>query len=177
MKIRTDFVTNSSSVSTAEVVIDNLVLLEILHRYKDMGTFEWVEPYFDIGVHGYFSEGRTNSFTYNPTFFYWEHMFGEGWSRMPKCPKSLADVLDGIIDIMDTGSKDFDQDLYKQMKEELYQRSAEIRKGYRNIKWEHLNKTDISEDDEYKWEYEYDPENGEKYHVELYKKDEDDGWL
>ena len=34
MKMRTDFVTNSSSYSTAEVVIDNPVLLEILQKYK-----------------------------------------------------------------------------------------------------------------------------------------------
>ena len=39
MKIRTDFVTNSSSESTAEIVIDNSLLLEILKKYKDMGAF------------------------------------------------------------------------------------------------------------------------------------------
>lgn len=39
MKIHTDFVTNSSSVSTVEIVIDNPMLLEILLRYKDMGAF------------------------------------------------------------------------------------------------------------------------------------------
>ena len=35
MKIRTGFVTNSSSYCSAEVVIDNPVLLGILKKYKD----------------------------------------------------------------------------------------------------------------------------------------------
>ena len=48
MKIRTNFVTNSSSVSTTEVVIDNLVLLEILAKYQQLGTFDEVFS-FNIG--------------------------------------------------------------------------------------------------------------------------------
>lgn len=40
MKIRTNFVTNSSSYSSAEIKIDNPVLLEILEKYKTLGAFK-----------------------------------------------------------------------------------------------------------------------------------------
>ena len=51
MKIRTDFVTNSSSESSVEVFIDNPVLLEILQKYKDLGLFiEDGERAYDFGI-------------------------------------------------------------------------------------------------------------------------------
>ncbi len=49
MKIRTDFVTNSSSYTSACIVIDNPVLLEILQKYKDLGVFDNARPCFSIG--------------------------------------------------------------------------------------------------------------------------------
>ena len=46
MKIRTDFVTNSSSSNSTEIMVDNPVLLGILSRYQDMGAFgEHKQPF------------------------------------------------------------------------------------------------------------------------------------
>ncbi len=47
MKFRTGFVTNSSSYSTAEVKIDNPVLLAILKKYKEVGVFDHIEFFKD----------------------------------------------------------------------------------------------------------------------------------
>ena len=45
MKIRTNFVTNSSSYSSAEIKIDNPVLLEILKKYNEVvvGNMDVIE--------------------------------------------------------------------------------------------------------------------------------------
>ena len=45
MKIRTSFVTNSSSYSSAEIKIENPVLLEILEKYRKKGAFDDKDGY------------------------------------------------------------------------------------------------------------------------------------
>ena len=183
MKIRTDFVTNSSSYNTASIVIDNIVLLEILQRYKDMGVFGEALSRYSIGIYksNYWNHGDNESQfageIKTPAFFMYEAPGGEGWDSTYKSPTTLDEVLPEIISIMDNYHNDpsyYDKDLYTQLKEELDHRIEEIKDGYMKISWKYEDHTNqIEPGGECKWEFTYDPENGEKYNVG-YAEDEDD---
>jgi hypothetical protein len=133
MKFRTDFVTNSSSVSTAEVVVDNPLLLEILSKYKEMGTFFIDEDlvFWRVGTR-YENEEVTKEFfeelkgaTKSPAFYY----LGDNiWH-----PHSLDDVLVSILGIMENDIDD--SDLWWKLNEELNKREKEIIVNYLKIYW------------------------------------------
>jgi hypothetical protein len=56
------------------------------------------------------------------------------------------------------------------MKKELHQREAEIKAGYKAVNWSYSCQSDYMETgDETKSEFSYNPDNGEKYHVEYYE--------
>lgn len=179
MKIRTDFVTNSSSDSYAEVLIDNLVLLEILQIYKDMGVFGDADTPFEIGcnpdVLDHIGEYLDHIETKTPAFHIFEDI-SQGESIIGGSPESLDDVLAYIIAIMEHHYylPYYDPELFEQMKEELKQMEAEIRDGYVTVQWIFAyNSRDFEPGDEYRWEFTYNPENGEKYSIE-YKDGEDE---
>jgi len=181
MKIRTDFVTNSSSVSTAEIVIDNPMLLEILQRYKDMGAFG-ESPFFGIGE---YISGNEVSGIKTPAFQYSEDLYGEGWPRLRTSPKTLAKVLGGIISIIDDNSE-YNKKLIDEMKAELSYKRAEILAEYKKISWnfKELQNEDGWQDGhvvnlDYCYEFSFDPLKGEEYHyiektsAGLYKTNEE----
>jgi hypothetical protein len=185
MKIRTDFVTNSSSVSLAEVVIDNPILLEILQRYKEMGVFGETESSFAIGLYEANADGFDSKNyemdTKTPAFFVFESHGGEGWSTVDNTPKSLDEVVENIIYVMnhrENEPKNYIQTLYEAMKVELQNRAEEIKEGYLKIKWSFLDESgETVNPDENKWVFTYDPENGEKYSVSYFKGEaEDEEW-
>lgn len=177
MKIRTGFVTNSSSNSQAEIVIDNLVLLEILQRYKEQGVFGEAKTWFEIGTYVESDWSEIRKQTIIPAFHYVEVMYGGGWSILWHHPESLEEVLNGIIKIIELGKpigKDYDLILFEKMKEELNQKEAEILDSYSKVFWKHKNDTDPLIGYEYKWFFTYDPKNGERYEVEYYQGEDDD---
>ncbi|NLI08739.1 MAG: hypothetical protein GX457_16870 [Thermotogaceae bacterium] len=130
MKIHTDFVTNSSSVSTVEIVIDNPMLLEILLRYKDMGAFG-ESPFFGIGE---YVSGNEVPGIKTLAFQYSEDLDGEGWPRLRTSPKTLAEVLEGIISLIGDDSE-YNEKLIDEMESELSEKSAEILAEYKKASW------------------------------------------
>jgi len=164
MKIRTDFVTNSSSASYGEVVIDNLVLLDILARYKEIGIFGEetvisIGSFDDIDNYEGPSEPDPNIKTITPAL----HTF----SVQAYPPSSLDEVIEKIIEVLRNCYDNKEQNnvfYFDQLKEELIQREDEILKAFKTVKW-------YSREVLYSgrwgcWEFKYDQENGEYYHDE-----------
>lgn len=168
MKIRTDFVTNSSSQSTMIISIDNLVLLEILQRYKEMGVFGEAETVFEIGS----STEETKTLA----------IHGETWDDEDLQPKKLGEVLDCLIGFLnnDDGAiiyrneiSKYDQGLFELMKNELLQRKEEIDSAYTGVNWENEHTaygSEVDPDETYfRFRFRYDSENGEKYDETYYE--------
>lgn len=181
MKIRTDFVTNSSSVSTAEIVIDNPMLLEILQRYKDMGAFG-ESPIFGIGE---YVSGNEVAGIKTPAFQYSEDLYGEGWPRLRTSPKTLAKVLEGIMSLIGDDSE-YNEKLIDEMEAELSEKRGEIFAEFKKVSWifKELENEDGWQDGhvvnlDYCYEFKFDPLNGEEYHyiektsAGLYKENEE----
>ena len=167
MKIRTDFVTNSSSYCTAEVIIDNPVLLEILQKYKDMGLFGEEDPIFSVG--DYLIYGDSGAFEIiddshqakTPAFYLFNndgdddlrHTGIDDWYT----PKSLDEVLEKIIEILSLTEEWLDIDVRDKLVEELVARRAEILKTYISVNWHAAFQWD---DGDSEAEFTYDQSNG-----------------
>lgn len=168
MKIRTDFVTNSSSYSSAEVVIDNPVLLEILQKYKDMGTFDLEESDFSIGTYEVFGIPSTYSceeFSKTPAIYAESPDEGFSWGNVPE---SLGDILECILSGL-RGNEISDEDLFEQMETELEAKSCEIKKAYKRVRWNYQETSNEGNPEHYNGNilhyenYEFDPIEGEKF--------------
>lgn len=158
MKIRTDFVTNSSSVSTAEIVIDNPVLLEILQKYKEIGAFG-EETSFGIGE--FIFDSKVSGIKI-PAIHFREELSGEGWATVFSSPKTLSGVLNELIAIIDAQTG-FDQNLISHLKDELRRKDEEIEENYSIVYWTNLQEWE--EPPEFRGgKFLYDQENGEKYY-------------
>ncbi len=186
MKIRTDFVTNSSSSISAYIVIDNPVLLEILQKYKEMGAFPEIRQnqfsigYGDESYHGRYSgtprEADHAITTRTPAFFYFPL---DEDPPVIGCPKSLDEVLSAIIDAMSTIIQhgdwnnlnwNSDYDLFEQLRDELHQKGSEIRDGFISIIWEFEHEPEEMFSGTVTAQYfYYDPINGEKFDYERYE--------
>ena len=170
----------------AEIVVDNPVLLEILKRYKDLGTFGDRETIFGIGLyspdteyHGFEDPSEFEQQIKIPAFSYYESPGYDGWNAISHCPESLDEVLSAIIDALEFRSRDFDPDLYNELKEELHRREQEIKKGYYKVFYRYELRP--GEEAFYPGEpiimtFTYDPVNGEKIDNVLFEEeDEEEG--
>lgn len=155
MKIRSNFVTNSSSTATTELVVENPVLLEILERYKKLGAFGAEDTTFGIGEYAtppsdiYYFGRHTLTEIQKPAFSFREDPGGDGWDVGNWVPQSLSEILELIIYIMDKSKgykcqsekryyyfyNEYDQELYSQMIEELKQQEENINASYTKVNY------------------------------------------
>lgn len=168
MKIRMDFVTNSSSESWGEIVIDNPVLLEMLARYKEMGliTEDGASCYAIGNLHERSELPDTLHFL-EPTL----NILDFSWSMIPE---NLEMVLEYLFYIMgDARSNgELEKELYEQFKIEIEQKKDEINQAYNAVYWIY---------EEYRYSgvemhalFTYDKTEGEKYSYE--RDGDDDDW-
>lgn len=172
MKIRTNFVTNSSSYSSAEIKIDNPVLLEILKKYKEQGAFlrddghdlgwavglseskakeGWGCPYDD-------EDGEEEKLSDAPMALYF---YEQEMAEVSFAPDSIEEVAEAILDVIvsDYEYELKNKQLFADCKKELEARSEEINSSYVEVSWEAENESygedEPEEDEETSWEFYY----------------------
>jgi len=165
MKIRTDFVTNSSSYSSASIVIDNPVLLEILQKYKDKGAFEG--QHFDIGGYdtSWWSRDSSREPIKTPAFYLYED---DGFG-LNGAPERLGDVLNMIISYLKE-HLECDEEMLKQILTELDERREDIESAYKQVGWEYGTLCNEGNEEVYNgyidetYLFKFDTERGEEYY-------------
>ncbi len=160
MKLRTEFVTNSSSYSSAEIKIDNPVLLEILKRYEALGAFETDGVYSRASSIGSSERAQKRQYLDSRSlakeserelaFCYYEnedaHVFF--------APKSIEEVIDAIFTVIADGDVQFfkNQKLFNECKKECEDRMEEINNAYSEVYWSASDDDhDIDFDEESEW--------------------------
>lgn len=143
MKIRTNFVTNSSSYSSAEIKIDNPVLLEILQRYKEKGAFI-NDDGFDlgdpIGASEYDAKSEydwdpdDNDYGHEPVAVY---LYDPEITDVDYAPKKIEQVAELLMNAITREGVDKVKDpkLVKQCRKELQERKQEIIDNYNEVFW------------------------------------------
>ena len=184
MKIRTNFVTNSSSYSSAEIKIDNPVLLEILKKYEEKGAFEGTILEYDrIGVNA--KEEREREFwgcypwtddeeelkereeelaevlkgyeDKDVALFY----YNDESAEVDYSPENIEDVIGCLLRMLDyeNGYLDSVPPLFDDFKSEILNRVEEINENFVDVIWKARNnsfgESAPAEGEQIEWEYRF----------------------
>lgn len=160
MKLRTSYVTNSSSYSTADIGVDNPVLKAIADKYKESINCNEVKDLFC---------GDEYDFTY----------IQDEMSAVRKAPKTLNELLDCILTIIEIEqSDDTDSNLIEEMINEIQDNRESVINSFGVVSWEVENQSIGSEapfvGDEISWGYEYSPDTKKELYSVSYKTDDED---
>lgn len=179
MKIRTNFVTNSSSYSSAEIRIDNPVLLEILEKYSALGAFRDYDgddrlSHF-IGINARKAkeeylmevnpfmeeedlEGELDGIKDGEVALYY---FESEQAEIFSGPDRIEDVAMRILDVVESCCfGDYEnRNIVNEFARELADRAEEINKNYIEVSWTASNdgygEAEPEEGEQTRWEFEY----------------------
>lgn len=171
MKIRTDFVTNSSTYCSAEIVIDNPVLLEILQKYKDLDLIYSANSGIYIGeippLPDYL-KGALEKSTKTPAICYIREL--DSVSIPCQVPQNLCEVISNIADfINDNDGINGGEEILAALCAELESKKEQINNSFIAVKWVYVNSTNEHDEDyvgrvESNYEFDFNRAKGEKYY-------------
>ena len=141
MKIRTGFVTNSSSYSSAEIKIDNPVLLKILEKYKEIDAF--ADTYVEEGICVKDDTGKKYAVLF------------EDVSTNEIAPRNLSSVAQSLIDLfvymIEREWDCFEDETIEKCFNEIKEQIHEIENNYKSVEW--VTKISKYGEDQPSWAY------------------------
>ena len=121
---------------SVEVFIDNPILVEILQKYKDLGTF-YPDPGFSIGNYPSkvkFSHPNYEVILLTPSLYVGTGKHDDPY-RTADHPHRLDDVVGCILDSLRVMKEREAEVLFEQMKAEMTERRDEIIGAYWPVNW------------------------------------------
>lgn len=125
MKIRTGFVTNSSSYSSAEIIIDNPVLIDILKKHKDCCRRP-DDP--RLRSRGEIVTAESNGEKHT----FWRDRLNDG-GHFTYIPETLDGIMDAILEVISAKTEKgiIPAEPSDKLIDELKERSDEIKSAFR----------------------------------------------
>lgn len=122
MKIRTGFVTNSSSYSSAVITIQSKKFVTLLKEYEDL-----VGP-------GSLMDGIIKGYTFSA---FWDEDYTPGWCT--NVPETLDQVLERLMDGLEEQMKEADGARFQALIQELKDQKQVLTDSFQKVSWLYQN--------------------------------------